>query len=174
VHEGQQRQRRSLLSQAQRGVPSSGEAEQRCSAETPSDLARGCRDRVAEDRVLTVFAGSPVRSASARTTLGSLDDARHRRHRVRRVLPDAGLGRQHDRVRPVEDGVGHVGDLGPGGTQVGDHRVEHLGGHDDGLGRLPAQPDGALLHHRNLFEGHLHTEVTTRNHQAVEGFDDGW
>ena len=50
------------------------------------------------------------------------------------VLPHAGLARQHHRVGAVEHGVGDVGGLGAGGRRAGDHRLQHLGRHDDRLG----------------------------------------
>ena len=46
---------------------------------------------------------------------------------------------EHDRVGSVEHRVRDVGRLGPGGPGIDDHRLEHLGGHYDGLGVLPAQ-----------------------------------
>ena len=77
------------------------------------------------------------------------------------------------RVGAVEDGVRHVGRLGPGGPRVVDHRVQHLGGDDDRLGLLPAQLDRPLLHQRHAFERHLDAEVAAGDHDPVEGVDHG-
>lgn len=70
--------------------------------------------------------------------LGVLDDAGHRAHRREGVLADAGLPREHQRVGTVEDGVRGIRGLGAGGAGVVDHRLEHLGGDDDGLARRRA------------------------------------
>ena len=82
------------------------------------------------------------------------------------------LPRQHHRVGPVEDGVGDVGGLGAGRPRVRDHRLEHLGGHDDRLVALAGGLDGPLLHQRHLLERQLHAEVAARDHDAVERLDD--
>src|SRR5205814_699794 len=84
-------------------------------------------------------------------------------------LRAAGLAGEHHRVGAVEDGVGDVAGLGAGGAGVLDHRVEHLGGDDDGFGVLPAELDGLLLDQRHLFERELDAEVAAGDHQAVEG-----
>ena len=76
-------------------------------------------------------------------------------------------------MSPVEDGVRHVGRLGPGGPGVRDHRLEHLGGHDDGLGVLARDLDGTLLDQRHLLQRQLHAEVAPGHHDGVECQDDG-
>jgi hypothetical protein len=58
------------------------------------------------------------------------------------------------------------------GPRVADHGFEHLGGDDDGLGPLPGEFDGALLHFGDLLEGHLHAEVAAGDHDEVERGDD--
>src|SRR5256885_9925358 len=41
-----------------------------------------------------------------------------------RSLPHRGFGRKHDGVRPVEDGVGHVGRFGAGRPRSEEHTSE--------------------------------------------------
>ena len=83
-------------------------------------------------------------------------------------MPTDGLAGQHHRVRAVEHRVGDVGGLGAGGPRVLDHRLQHLGGDDDGFRVLPCHLDRALLHQRHLFERQLHAEVAARDHDRVE------
>ena len=87
--------------------------------------------------------------------------------------PDGGLARQHQGVGTVEDGVGHVGGLGPGRPQPVGHRVEHLGGDDHRLAPLPRQVHDPLLDHRHLLRRQLDPQVAPGDHQAVERLDDG-
>ena len=60
--------------------------------------------------------------------------------------------------------------VGPG---VLDHRLQHLGGDDDGFGVLPCHLDGALLHQRHFFQGQLDAEVAARDHDRIERQHDG-
>ena len=94
-------------------------------------------------------------SACRHSQFGGGDDPGHGGHGLHRVLADAGLGGQHDGVRPLEHGVGHVGHLGPGRPGRADHGLEHLRGHDDRLGLVPGQQDGAFLDDRHLLEREL-------------------
>ena len=60
-------------------------------------------------------------------------DAVHGLNRLERVLAHRRLGREHDGVGAVQDGVGHVGRLGPGRPRSVNHRLEHLRRGDDRL-----------------------------------------
>ena len=104
--------------------------------------------------------------------LGRLDDPGHRLDRLDRVGADAGLAGQHHGVGAVEDGVRDVGGLGPGGPRVLDHRLEHLGGHDDRLGAAAGLVDDQLLVDRHVLERALHAEVAAGHHHPVERLDD--
>ena len=89
------------------------------------------------------------------------------------MVADAGLGRQHEGVGAVEDGVGHVGRLGPRRPVPLHHRLQHLGGDDHRLRLAPAQVDRPLLHQRHPLQGRLHAQVAPGHHDPVEGLDDG-
>lgn len=103
---------------------------------------------------------------------GGFDDAGHGADGFDGVFADAGFAGEHDGVGAVDDGVGDVGGFGAGGPGVVDHRVEHLGGDDDGLGVALGELDGSLLDDRDLFQGHFDAEVAAGDHDAVEGGDD--
>lgn len=103
---------------------------------------------------------------------GGFDDAGHGEDGFDGVFADAGFAGEHDGVGSVDDGVGDVGCFGAGGPGVVDHRVEHLGGDDDGLGVALGEFDGSLLDDGDLFEGHFDAEVAAGDHDAVEGGDD--
>ena len=64
-----------------------------------------------------VVVGTRVSEGAARRLLllGGDDDPGHGGHRLDRVLTDARLRGQHQRIGAVQHGVGHVGGLGPGG-----------------------------------------------------------
>src|ERR671921_116609 len=99
-------------------------------------------------------------------------DALHLLHAPLREAPDGRLAREHHRVGPVEDGVGHVGDLGTRRAGVPDHGVEHLRGHDDRFAQAPATGDHALLLDGHPLGGELDGEVPAGHHDAVGGRDD--
>lgn len=103
---------------------------------------------------------------------GGFDDAGHGFDGFDGVFADAGFAGEHDGVGAVDDGVGDVGCFGSGGAGVVDHRVEHLGGDDDGFGVALGEFDGSLLDDGDLFEGHFDAEVAAGDHDAVEGGDD--
>jgi hypothetical protein len=67
VHERQQRQRRSLLRQAQCGVTRAGEAAQRRGAESSAHFACRRSDRITEDGILadSITASAPSKTALA-------------------------------------------------------------------------------------------------------------
>jgi hypothetical protein len=92
--------------------------------------------------------------------------------RADRELPDRRLARQHHRVGPVVDRVGHVADLGPGRGRLLDHALEHLGRDDHRLAGHLAPPDQVLLHDRHLGEVHLDPEVPAGDHQPVARLQD--
>jgi len=125
-----------------------------------------------DDATLRPGLGGQRGDALETVGLGRVDDAGHRLDDTDRVLSDARLAREHDRVRTVEDGVGDVAGLGTGGDRVLDHRLEHLRRDDDGLRHAAAELDGALLDDRHGLERKLDAEVATGDHDAVEGVDD--
>ena len=106
--------------------------------------------------------------------LDGADDPCHRPHGFQRVGAHRRLTGEHHRVGSVEHRVGNVRGLRPGGPRVLDHRLEHLGGHDDRLGVLPRNLDGPLLYQRDLLEWQFHTKIAARDHHRVEGQHDGF
>ena len=116
--------------------------------------------------------GAQAGDALPSVLLDVLDDAGHGAHGLDGVGAHGGLTGEHDGVGAVENGVGAVGGLSPCGPRVLDHGLQDLGGHDDRLGLAAGQLDGAFLHQRDGLQGHFHTEVTTGDHDAVEGGDD--
>lgn len=49
-------------------------------------------------------------------------------HSLQGVVPFGRLSRQHDAVSAIQDCIGHVTALSPGGTGLLDHALQHLGG----------------------------------------------
>ena len=88
------------------------------------------------------------------------------------MLSHGRLLAQHDRVRPVEDGVRHVGGFGAGRDEALDHRPQHLSRRDDRLCRPVRERDEPLLQHRDALDRDLDPEVAARDHDAVRGVDD--
>ena len=89
------------------------------------------------------------------------------------VLAHRRLIGEHDGVATVKNGVGHVGDLCPGGHRGDHHGPEHLGGDDRDLTRFVG-----LGHQLLLYDGHplhrdLHAQVSPGHHDAVDLGEDG-
>ena len=165
--EREQRDRRAVPRHPAGGVTGLGERDQELGLDPVGDLDRGVRDRAADSARLPVHARDQVESL----VLDVLDDARHRLDCADRIATDARLGREHDRVRTVEDGVRDVARLGPGRAWVRDHRLEHLGGHDRRPGAASGQLERTLLDHRHLLERQLDPEVAASDHDRVERVD---
>ena len=104
--------------------------------------------------------------------LGALGHRGHHRHRLDRIRAHRGLAGEHDRVGPVEDGIGHVGDLGASRARRGDHRLEHLRGGDRGPGESPGKAEHPLLDQGDVLDRELDAKVAARDHHAVGRVDD--
>jgi len=87
--------------------------------------------------------------------------------RLDRVPTDRALLAEHDRIRPVEHGIGHVGRLGPGRARVRHHAHQHLGRHDDRFARRVRASDEVLLRQREPLERHLDPEVAAGHHDRI-------
>ena len=96
-------------------------------------------------------------------------DAVHHRHRFDRIFSSRCFTGKHDRIRPIENGVGHIRGFGTGRERIGNHRLEHLGGSDNQLGPGIGGMDNALLHDRHALGRHLDTQVAARNHHPIDG-----
>ena len=96
-----------------------------------------------------------------------LGDGIHGLHGLHRVLARGGLAGEHDGGGAVIDGVGHVGDLRPGGTGMLHHGVQHLSGGDGGLAAGHALGDHLLLQNGDLRKVDLHAHVAPGHHNAV-------
>ena len=99
--------------------------------------------------------------------LGPGRDPGHGPHRGRRVVADGGLAREHEGAGAVEHGVGHVAHLGPGGRGRRHHRLQHLGGGDDGPGVAHPGADDPLLVVGDVLQGAADAEVAPGDHHAV-------
>ena len=104
--------------------------------------------------------------------LGLTGNPPHHLHHEPRVLADRRLAGEHAGIGAVEDRVGHVGRLGPGGPAGMLHAVEHLRGHDHRLLIPLAGADDPLLHHRHAGDVGLHAKVAAGDHHGVGRFDD--
>src|SRR5580765_7674120 len=98
-------------------------------------------------------------------------DARHDGNRFARILSAGGFAGEHDRVGSVKNCVGNVTGLGARGARVFDHRLEHLGGGDDGLAPGGGATNDVLLNDGNFLGGHLDPEVAAGHHDSVGYFE---
>ena len=89
------------------------------------------------------------------------------------ILAGGTFGGEHDGVGAVVDGVGDVGGFGASGARVVDHRLEHLGGGDDGLAVLGGAADDVLLDGGDFFGRDFDAEIAAGDHDAVGDFEDG-
>ena len=99
-------------------------------------------------------------------------DPRQGRDGFHGVHPAGRLRRQHDAVRPVQDGVRHVGGFGPGRLPAVRHRFQHLRRRDDRLPRPQRLPNEALLEDADLLDRHFDTQISARDHETVGGRED--
>ena len=137
----------------------------------------GCQTAGVSDCVTdTGYHGQQAALPEAAPIVDSLlrggDGVNHSGQGLNGVLAGGRLAGEHDAGGAVEHGVGHVGHLGPGGTGIADHGVQHLGGGDD----RQAGPDGGLDHllleDGHLVGGDLHAQIAPGHHDAVGGGDD--
>jgi hypothetical protein len=98
-----------------------------------------------------------------------LDDPIHGLDGFHWILADGRLGREHNRVGAIPDGVGDVAGFGPGSDGLGDHRFEHLGGGYDRESQLVGDPDDLLLGAGHTLGRQLHAEVSAGDHDAIGG-----
>ena len=104
--------------------------------------------------------------------LRELGDLGHVPDGLHGVLARGGLAGEHDGGAAVIDGVGHVGDLRPGGTGILDHGFQHFRGGDDPLAHHAALVDEELLNGGDLHKGDLHAKVAPGHHDAVADLTD--
>ena len=115
------------------------------------------------------------RLAGESRAAATLDAARHaveNFHALHGVFAHARFAAQHDRVRLLVDRVGHVGDLRAGRKGIGDHGLEHMGGHDDRFADLQAALDDAALDDGKLFHRAFDAKISAGHHDGVGGRDD--
>ena len=96
-------------------------------------------------------------------------------HRLDTNNGEVSLGsftREHDTVRPVQDGICHVARLSPGRPGLLHHGLEHLGGADDGLSSTVALGDHRLLRDEHLLCWDLNPHIPTGHHQSLTASND--
>ena len=91
---------------------------------------------------------------------------------LHRILPNGGFAGQHDGIGFFVDGVGDVGDLGPGRMRVVDHGFEEMRRHDHAFAVLGTESHDGALDIRQVFQVDLHAEISARDHNAVRFLDD--
>ncbi len=91
----------------------------------------------------------------------------HHRDSFQRVVTLGRLTRQHHTVGAIENGIGHVGDLGSSRTGLLDHALQHLSGADDRLAGNVALGNHHLLRQKDLLGRNLNAHVTAGHHEAV-------
>ena len=93
-------------------------------------------------------------------------------HALHRVFSHAGFAAEHDGIRLLVNGVGHVGYFRAGRKRVGDHRLEHVGGNDDRFADLQAGFDDAALDDGKFFHRAFNPEIPAGHHHGIRGIDD--
>ena len=160
--EGDDRHAGTRLRDQARRAAALRERDQHARADLARDVAGGVRDRLARgpSRLRRRRRVEPAR-------LGLLDDARHHRTRVVRVLADRRLRREHHRVGALEHRRRDVARLGARRPRRFDHRLQHLGGDDHRRLLQPAAPDDLLLHDGHRLGRQLDAQVAARHHHRV-------
>ena len=111
---------------------------------------------------------------SERMSFGLGHNAGHHLDRFAGELADRALAGKHDRVGAVEDGVGHVAGLGPRGTRVLGHGLEHLRGRDDRLAEVERAANDMLLDERHLLRRNLDAKIAAGHHHSVRDLENGF
>ncbi|MNQ50433.1 hypothetical protein D3C85_643780 [compost metagenome] len=101
-----------------------------------------------------------------------LHDAVHDGDRFQRIVARRGLGRQHQGVGALIDGVGHVGRLSPRRGRRTGHGFQHLRRHDGRHAALAGGAQDLLLGDRHFFRVHLDAQIAARDHDAVAVVED--
>src|SRR5699024_9176962 len=101
-------------------------------------------------------------------------DARPGARPVARVNAHRTLTREHNGISTIEYRFRDIRCLRASWAGVFNHGIQHLGCHDDGLRILASNLHGTLLYQWNLLQWDLNAQVTTSNHDGVEGQDDGF
>ena len=83
------------------------------------------------------------------------------------ILAHRRFAGEHDSIRTVINGIGHVRDFGASRARILDHGFEHLGCRNDRLAELRSATNDVLLNRRHLLRRHFHAEIATRNHDGV-------
>ena len=91
----------------------------------------------------------------------------HRPHSLYGILARSRLAGEHDGRGSIINGVGHVGDLRPGGTGIFNHGVQHLGGGNDRLAAGHTFGNHILLQNGDLGEVDFHAQIAAGHHDAV-------
>mmetsp|Transcript_34095 Transcript_34095/g.61975 ORF Transcript_34095/g.61975 Transcript_34095/m.61975 type:complete len:424 (-) Transcript_34095:227-1498(-) len=99
-------------------------------------------------------------------------DLVHNLHGLQGEVATSSLARKHDTVSAINDSIGNIRAFSAGGTGILDHGLKHLGGSNHRLAHNVALPDHHLLSSKYLLWGDSHTQITTRNHDAICLFKD--
>ena len=88
------------------------------------------------------------------------------------MVAGGALGGEHHRVGAVEDGVGDVARFGARRPRGIDHRLEHLGRHDDGALVDAGKAENLFLDDRHPLGRKLDAEIAAGHHDGVGRRDD--
>ena len=149
-----------------------GQAEDRRRLDLIRHAHRGLADRLGDD-MGRVRRGGLQEAVFGEIRLGVQRQGGHRVDRPHRIFADRRLAREHHGRAAVENGIGNVTGLRPGGLGVVLHRRQHLRRSDHRLAARHRGSDDALLRARDLCQRQLHPQVSACDHDAVGGFDNG-
>ena len=103
---------------------------------------------------------------------GKFGNGNHHLQSLDGIFPACRFAGEHDGIGPVVDGVGHIGDFGPGRTGISDHRVKHLRGRDNKLSLIITFLDHVFLETGKHFRIHFDPQISAGNHDTVSGNND--
>ncbi len=93
-------------------------------------------------------------------------------YRIEGVAPYGGFFREHDRIGPIQDGIGNIRDLGPGRPGIPGHGLQHLGCRNNRFCCTIRLQDELFLGDGHLLYGDLDPQVSAGNHETVGCIDD--
>ncbi len=143
----------------------------RLGRENTHDLRRAFRQRIRRGR----FGGGLGKMDAGRINrvgLDALADLVHHLHRFDGIVSGGAFGGKHDRVGAFINGIGDVADFRAGRGWRDNHRLQHLGRHDDRLSGLASRGDDPVLRRRHAFGREFHAEITACHHDSVNQVND--
>src|SRR5260370_14807 len=100
--------------------------------------------------------------------LQPLINTHHHLNCFKRIRTRGRFSAEHERICPIENGIGDITGLCSCWTGMRNHGLEHLRCGNDRQPPILARGDDAFLDERHFLWGHLHSQVSSSHHHAID------